>query len=267
MVHVVVNIEQWRFDAPMPRALLPGPHGANSAPDIPNYTWAEYGMRVGMPRLLETLGTRGVPVSAAINSAVIHSHRRLAERILEAGWEFVGHGVTQQSLQRADSERESISQALDELESFTSIRPRGWLGPGLSETFETPDLLSEYGVEYLFDWVIDDLPVWMDAKPDPIVAIPYSLEFNDSLLHAVERVRSDEVLRRIIDTLAIFDRELQHQPRLLTIPLHPHIFGVPHRLPYLEQLIDLLLARDDTIFVTGDKINHWVRSQAAPPSM
>lgn len=265
MVHVVVNVEQWRFDAPMPRALLPGPHGANAAPDVPNYSWAEYGMRSGMPRLFRALGDRHLPASASINSSVIHSYPRVAERILEAGWEFVGHGVEQESLQQAENERSIISRALDDIESFTSARPRGWLGPGLSETFDTPDLLSELGIEYLFDWVVDDLPAWMKVTPGPLLSIPYSLEFNDSLLHAVERVRSDEMLRRVRDTLSVFKSELTQQPRLMSIPLHPHLVGVPHRLIYLEQLLDLLLARDDTIFVTGADIDRWFRSVQPPP--
>lgn len=266
LVHVVVNVEQWRFDRPMPRALLPGPHGVNIAPDVPNYSWAEYGMRAGMPRLLRALGERGIPASASINSAVIDSYPRLAERILEAGWEFIAHGVEQQSLQKADDERAVIAEALDRIEGFTSKRPRGWLGPGLAENFGTLDVLSELGVEYVFDWIVDDLPTWMNVTPGPMLAIPYSLEFNDSLLHAVERTRSDELHRRVVDSLTVLERELHVQPRILSIPLHPHMFGVPHRLPHLEAVLDLLQARPDVRFVVGAEIDRWYRSVEAPPS-
>jgi peptidoglycan/xylan/chitin deacetylase (PgdA/CDA1 family) len=265
LVHIVVNVEQWSFDRPVPRALLPGPHGANAAPDIPNYSWAEYGMRAGMPRLLRTLAERDLPASASINSAVITSYPRLAERILEAGWEFVGHGVEQQSLQRVDDERAVITAALDQIERFTGRRPGGWLGPGLAENMGTLDVLSELGVRYVFDWIVDDLPSWMDVKPGPMLSIPYSLEFNDSLLHAVERLRSDELLHRVRDSLVILDRELPHQPRILSIPLHPHLFGVPHRLVHLESVLDLLMARDDVRFVVGADIEAWYRS-VDPPS-
>lgn len=266
MVHVVVNIEEWDYDAPMPRALLPGPHGANTSPDIPNYSWVEYGMRCGMPRLLKVLQDRKLPASASINSSVIASYPSIALRVLQAGWEFVAHGVQQQSLQRADDERAVIAQSLDEIEAFASIRPRGWLGPGLGESHSTLDILSEHGVEYVFDWTVDDLPNWMHVAPGPMLSIPYSLEFNDSLLHAVERVRSDELLRRIQATLTVFDDELAIQPRLLTIPLHPHLFGVPHRLLYLVEVLELLMARDDTVFVTGADIDRWYRSVDPPNS-
>lgn len=266
LAHVVVNIEQWRFDRPMPRALLPGPHGANAAPDVPNYSWAEYGMRAGMPRLFRALAERGIPASASINSAVIDSYPRLAERVLEAGWEFVAHGVEQQSLQRADDERAVISAALDRIEAFTGSRPRGWLGPGLAENLGTLDVLSELGVEYVFDWIVDDLPSWMTVSPGPMLAIPYSLELNDSLLHAVERLDSDALLRRVRDTLTVLDRELPHQPRILSIPLHPHLFGVPHRLIHLEAVLDLLQARPDVSFVVGADIDRWWRTVESPPT-
>ena len=96
IVHIVVNVEVWPFDQPMPRGILTPPHGQAAVPDIPNWGWAEYGLRAGMPRFFRVL--RNLPASCAINSAIIDVYPRLAERILEAGWEWVGHGVIQRSV-------------------------------------------------------------------------------------------------------------------------------------------------------------------------
>ena len=134
---------------------------------------------------------------------------------------------------------------------------RGWLSPGLRETFETPDLLKAAGIEYLCDWVLDDLPRWMTTTHGPMIAMPYALEINDSVIYAVERHSSPEMYQRLKDTLDVFDRELKREPRVLTLALHPHLIGVPHRIGYLAKMLDLLQDRGDTIFMTGGRIADW----------
>jgi len=257
MVHIVVNVEHWPFDQKMPRTILPPPHGLDQVPDVPNFAWAEYGLRCGMPRILTLLEDRALPASASINASVIEAYAPCAEAILEAGWEFIGHGVHQRSIQDAGDEAAVIELALDKIARFTGRRPRGWLGPGLRESFETPDLLKSAGIEYLFDWVIDDLPSWMDTKSGPLLSMPYTLELNDSVIYAVERHASPEIYRRFTDTLEVFEWELRQQPRVLTLALHPHLIGVPHRFVYFQKILDVLLDREDVIFVTGGAIADW----------
>jgi len=257
MVHIVVNVEHWPFDQKMPRTILPPPHGLDQVPDVPNFAWAEYGLRCGMPRILTLLEDRALPASASINASVIEAYAPCAEAILEAGWEFIGHGVHQRSIQDAGDEAAVIELALDKIARFTGSRPRGWLGPGLRESFETPDLLKSAGIEYLFDWVIDDLPSWMDTKSGPLLSMPYTLELNDSVIYAVERHASPEIYRRFTDTLEVFEWELRQQPRVFTLALHPHLIGVPHRFVYFQKILDVLLDREDVIFVTGGAIADW----------
>jgi peptidoglycan/xylan/chitin deacetylase (PgdA/CDA1 family) len=258
IVHVVVNVESWPFDQPMPRKLLSAPHGAESVPDVPNFSWVEYGLRAGMPRLLSLFADRKIPVSAFINAAVCDDYPRLAGRVGEAGWEIVGHGYTQRSLQ-ADAAREAevIAQSLERLADFYGTRPRGWLGPGLKETLDTPDHLKAAGIEYLCDWVIDDLPHWMSTRHGPLVCMPYTLELNDSVLYAVQQHPSDALYRRTLDSIECLERELRHQPRIVTLALHPHLIAVPHRMTYLERVIDELQSRSDATFMTGGTIADW----------
>ncbi len=257
MVHVVLNVEHWRFDQPMPRKIIPGPQGFDSVPDIPNFAWAEYGMRCGMPRILGLLAERGLVASTALNAGVIDAHPAAAEAMAEAGWEFIGHGFHQRALDAEADEAALVTQALDKIAGFTGTAPRGWLGPGLRESADTPDILKAAGLDYVCDWVVDDLPCWMTTKHGPLIAMPYNLEINDSVLYAVEKHSSPEIYERLKATLATFDGELGDQPRVLALGLHPHLIGVPHRIGYLARMLDLLMGRDDVAFMTGSQIADW----------
>ena len=257
IVHLVVNVEHWRFDQAMPRKIVSAPHGAESIPDIPNYAWAEYGMRCGMPRILARLARHDLPASTSINASVIDAYPDCAEAMRDAGWEFIGHGMHQKSIQGEQDEAGLIQRALDKLERFTGRSTRGWLSPGLKETDDTPDILKAAGIDYLCDWVVDDLPTWMKTAHGPLIAMPYNLEINDSIIYAVERHASAEMHRRLLDTLVTFDAEMAQNSRVLALGLHPHLIGVPHRIGYLDQMLEALLARDDTVFMTGSQIADW----------
>ena len=267
IVHLVVNVEHWLFDQGRPRKYLTAPHGLEQIPDIPNFAWAEYGMRAGMPRLLECFERRGLPASVSLNAGVIEAYPSCAVAMRDAGWEFIGHGVHQKSIQGETDESDVIALAIQMIEDFTGSRPAGWLGPGLKETFDTPDILKELGIEYLFDWVLDDLPSWMLTKHGPLLSIPYTLELNDSPLYAGHMYSSSEIYDRLVDTLSVFERELKTQPRVMTLALHPHLIAVPHRFAYLERMLDILQERGDTIFVVGRQIADWYMAACPPESL
>lgn len=261
IVHVVVNVENWRFDQPMPRKLLTAPHGLEVTPDIPNFAWAEYGMRCGMPRLFELFAQRDIPVGCSLNAGVIETYPALADQILAAGWEVIGHGLHQKSVQGEASEEEVLQEAIERIVGFTGTHLQGWLSPGLKQSLDTPDLLKGHKIRYCCDWVLDDLPTWMHTQHGPMIAMPYSLEINDSVVHAVNHSPSDEMLRRLKATLRTYEPEMQNQPRIITLGLHPHLIAVPHRFPALCDMIDLLQARQDTVFMTGAQIADWFEDE------
>ena len=266
IAHVVVNVEYWPFDQPMPRKTLSTPHGIEPVPDVPNYSWAEYGLRCGMPRLLTLLERLKLPASTNINSAVIERYPSVAEAMRAAGWEFIGHGFTQRLLHKEENEEATIRKALDQIAAFTGKKVRGWMGPGFAQTFDTPDYLRKHGVEFNMDWILDDLPCWMQTKYGPLLSMPYGFELNDSLVYTVERQSSPELLQRLKDTLKTFDPELKKQPRVLTLGLHPHQIGVPHRMPYLAECLNMLKKRDDVIWMTGSQIADWYMSADPAPA-
>jgi len=267
IVHLVVNVEHWRYDHPMPRKLLPAPHGNEAVPDVPNYSWAEYGMRCGMPRLFETFARRGLPASCSLNAGVIDAYPALADAILAAGWEIIGHGMHQKSMQSEDSEAAVVQQAIDRITEWTGKPVNGWLSPGLRQGNETLDVLKAAGVKYCCDWILDDLPVWMKTVHGPILSVPYSLEINDSVIYAVEKHSSSEMYDRLVSTLAVLDAETDRGARIITLGLHPHLIAVPHRFHHFERMLDLLTARQDTVFMVGSDIHDWYESAVPAPAV
>lgn len=265
IVHLVVNVENWRFDAAMPRKLLTAPHGKETVPDVPNFAWAEYGMRCGMPRIMDLFAEFGVPASCALNAGVIAAYPRLSEAIIHTGWEIIGHGLHQKALSVEQGEAEVIGEAVDRIEAFTGIPLQGWLGPGLRQSAQTPDILKARGLRYCCDWVLDDLPVWMTTTHGPLIAMPYSLEINDSVLHAVQHHPSDALYERTVASLETFTAEAHRGPRILTLGLHPHLIAVPHRIGALRRIIEMLTARNDTIFMTGSQIADWYEGLVPMP--
>lgn len=262
IVVVVVNIEYWPYDQLTPRSIVIPPHGRTHVPDLPNFCWSEYGNRCGMPRLLELFSDCQIPVNASINANVLDVYPSLAKAVLDAGWEFVGHGMHQRALGADSNESELINMALARLETFTGKRPRGWMSPGWSETFDTLDYLKSQGIEYVFQWVIDDIPTRLTTRHGPMVSLPYGLDLNDSVVYAIEKHASAEMRLRMFETIKTFAREIDRhgQPRVLTIPLHPHLSGVAHRINFVREVIDTLGERQDTIFMSGSEVLDWYRS-------
>ena len=258
IVHTVMNIEYWPFDKNMPRGILPPPHGKSpDPPDLPNYSWVEYGMRVGLPRLFKLFAENNIPVSAFINAQVADIYPKAFDEVCKLNWELVGHGWFQESLRVAKDEEHVIKKSLDLLRKLSGQPVRSWFGPAGGETEKTPELLKENGIEFLHDWLIDELPCWMRTKLGPIVAMPYTFELNDVPIWTVQNNSCDEMKKRVDATLNIFDEEKLHNTKIITLALHPHIVGVPQNFYYLKKIIEDLKKRDDVIFMTSSQIGDW----------
>ena len=258
IVHTVMNIEYWPFDKNMPRGILPPPHGKTpDPPDLPNYSWVEYGMRVGLPRLFKLFAENNIPVSAFINAQVADIYPKAFDEVCKLNWELVGHGWFQESLRVAKDEEHVIKKSLDLLRKLSGQPVRSWFGPAGGETEKTPELLKENGIEFLHDWLIDELPCWMRTKLGPIVAMPYTFELNDVPIWTVQNNSCDEMKKRVDATLNIFDEEKLYNTKIITLALHPHIVGVPQNFYYLKKIIKDLKKRDDVIFMTSSQIGDW----------
>ena len=262
-VWVIVNVEHWRIDHAMPRTVLSPPMGQPLLPDVPNWSWHEYGMRSGFWRQHKALTERSIPATLAINGHVCQSYPRVASAALDAGWEFMGHGYFQGPTHKLDDQRGEIQKAIESIRNFTGKEPRSWECPGLTETDTTLDLLSEQGVEYIADWVIDDLPENIATPHGTITTIPYTVETNDIVVYALQQHRSDELLKRGMDQFDRLYRESADNARIMAISVHPYITGVPHRIAYLEKLLDYVNEHEGVCWMTASEIGDWYRAQMA----
>jgi allantoinase len=260
-VWTIVNVENWDPEAAMPRSVLPPPMGQPLLPDLPNWAWHEYGMRVGFWRFLDVLSSRRLKATFAVNGTCCTLYPEVCTAAREAGWDFMGHGFVQRPMHKVEDQRAAIANTISAIRAVTGNPPRGWESPGLTETPETADLLAEAGIEYVADWVLDDQPVPIRTRKGQLISVPYTVEINDVVISAVQQQPSDEILRRGRDQFDRLHREGATTPRIMAISIHPYLTGAPHRIGYLEQLYDYILGKDGVIMWTGSEILDWYLAQ------
>ena len=261
VVWTIVNVEEWDIQGPMPRTVLPPPGGASVLPDIPNFAWFEYGMRVGFWRLKAVLDKHRIKATLAINASVCLAYPRIAQAAKDARWEFMGHGFTQKAMHHVEDQREAIRKSVEVIEKFTGKAPLGWLGPGLTETWETLDLLAEAGFQYVADWVNDDQPYEIKTRAGTLVSLPYTVEVNDIPIMIIQHHEAEELYRRARDQFETLYAEGAKSARVMAIAVHPYISGVPHRIKYLDRIYAHLRKQKGVLFWTGEEILNWYRNR------
>ncbi len=260
VVWVVINIEEWDFTQPMPRTVLTPPAGGSPMPDVPNWAWHEYGNRVGFWRFAELFDEFSIPAVLAINGSAIAAYPPIVRAAVERNWEFMGHGFTQRNMQKVKNERADIRMVREAIVKATGKPPRGWLGPGLTETWQTPDLLAEEGYDYVADWVLDDQPVWLKTSGKPILNVPYTQECNDVAMMLIQHHSASEYRDRALDQFEQIYADSARSARVMTLSVHPYIMGVPHRLKYLRAVFENIRSKSDVKFWTGAQIADWYRA-------
>jgi peptidoglycan/xylan/chitin deacetylase (PgdA/CDA1 family) len=264
VVWTIVNLEVWDIANPMARQIIPPPTGVSLLPDVPNWSWHEYGMRVGVWRFFKLFDRLGIRPTLSINARVTEDYERVAAQARDAGWEFMGHAYEQGPMHRIADQRGMIHRSMDILERFTGTRPVGWLGPGLTQTLDTPDLLAEAGVKYIGDWVWDDEPSVITTAHGPLVTLPYTVELNDIPTMMVQHHESPYWATRCQDTFDRLYMEGLDRAKIMAIAIHPYISGQPHRIRYLEQVYDYCRAQEGVLFMNGAEILDWYNSTGRP---
>ena len=259
---VIVNLEVWNPDLPQPRNILPPPMNAPMLPDLPNWSWHEYGMRVGFWRILKALQERQISSTLALNATVVDYYPETVEAAIKANWEPMGHGYIQRPMHKVDNQFVDIKSAIDKIENFTKEEVIGWESPGLTETADTLDILSEHGIKYTANWPVDDLPQDLKVKSGKrMITLPYPIEINDVVMTSVQVHKSDEIFTR---GKLQFDRlyqEADENVKIMAISVHPYLTGVPHRISFFEQLLDYILNHQDVEIMTGKDIYNWYTAE------
>jgi peptidoglycan/xylan/chitin deacetylase (PgdA/CDA1 family) len=262
---VILNVEDWRIENAMPRTVLSPPMGQPMLPDVPNWSWHEYGMRAGFWRQLKALTDRDIPITLAINGNVCQSYPRVAEAARDAGCEFMGHGFVQGPMHKVENQNDAIRRTVDAIAKFTGKAPRSWESPGLTENDQTLDLLRANGIEYVADWVIDDLPQDITTPHGIITTVPYTVETNDIVIHALQHLPSDVFVQRCKDQFDRLYLEGADNARVMALSIHPYITGVPHRIRYLEEVLDYVISHDGVALMTASEIGDWYRNVMRAP--
>lgn len=228
-------------------------HMQTPYPDYRHYTAREYGTRVGFYRLLDAFAKAGITVSVATNAAIAERYPSIVRDIVAAGHEIVAHstdmnGTIATGLDEA-VERELIARSLDTLERVAGAQPRGWHSIARSQSWNTPQLLAEAGVDYMCDWTNDDLPYrWTNG----LVNLPLNHELSDRQILTVQQQSVDSYVEQMQDAFAWLAGE--RAGRVLPVHLTPYIIALPYRIDAFERLLGWLAAQPAAWLARGDAI-------------
>jgi peptidoglycan/xylan/chitin deacetylase (PgdA/CDA1 family) len=262
-VYIALNLEVFSFGEGLGAELAPGPMAGGPQPDVLNYAWRDYGNRVGVWRMLDLFYELELPVTVLANSEIYRECPGIMEAFRKRGDEVVGHGRTNSERQGVLAEADEsalIAETTEVIAREEGRRPYGWLGPWISQSRTTPDLLAEQGYGYLLDWCHDDQPTWFQTRDGGrMLSVPYPQELNDIPAVIARKVEGRAFAEMIVDG---FDEQLEQsrkQPLVFGLALHPYIVGQPHRLrPLREALRHIARHRDDIwLCHAGEIAAHW----------
>jgi peptidoglycan/xylan/chitin deacetylase (PgdA/CDA1 family) len=257
IVWPLLALEEWDMARPMARMVISPPQGQPMLPDHPNWSWHEYGMRVGFWRLKRMFEGLKIAPTVTLNARVCETYPQVARACVDNGWELNAHGFDQVPMHKLDDQKAVIDKTVDIITRFWGKPPRGWFGPGLTQTFDTLDHLSAAGIEYIGDWVLDDEPVTLKTEHKPVVALPYNFELHDIVMMALQHHPSVEMYRRVMDQFEWLYAESATRPKFMSIAMHPYLSGVPHRIGHVQRAFEEILSRPGVAAWDGAKILDW----------
>lgn len=258
-VYVALNLESYAFGEGLSEDIVPG----SGQPDVLNWSWREYGNRIGAWRLHDEFKAAQLPASLLVNSAIFERHGALVEAYRKAGAAIVAHGRTNSESQAGldeAAERALIEGARDGIAAHTGAAPQGWLGPWIAETERTPDLLHAAGFGYALDWCMDDQPIWLRVDGGKLLSVPYPQELNDSNAIVARRHGAAEFADMIVDQFdEMREQAGQGVPLVMGVALHAYVAGQPFRLRALRKaLCHIAAPHPDVWLATTDQIAaHW----------
>jgi allantoinase len=259
--YLAVNVEHFHIDRP---ALSINAGTSQLIPDPLNYGWRDYGVRVGIWRMMEVLDRLPITPSIALNSDVCTNYPQIIEAGKERDWCWVAHAQSNSLLHsgiEVEEERLRLTEMLGTLED-AGLRPRGWLGSALSETFETARLLSDLGFQYVLDWCNDDQPYPLAVEG--MISVPYSIELNDITIFVEHRISGPDFVQMVRDQLEQLLLDSRSTGRVMALAVHPFILGQPFRHRYLAEALEYVCSRDGVWLTTSDAIaEHYIRTREA----
>lgn len=255
---VVVNFEYFPLDEP-----IPGGHG--KVPDVVAWSRRDYGNRVGAFRIMERMARFGVRGTANINADLCAAHPEIVAEAKRLGWEFMAHGRSNSRPMHhlaPEREREEIRQALDLITKATGARPKGWMGPGMHESWNTLDHLAEEGMLYNADWINDDQPYLMKVGGKTMVQIPYGEQPHDK--GAMDRLHytNDEFVQMVKDHFDTLYEEGEKSGKVVVVALHPFVAGQSYRIQIVDRILNYIMGHPKVWAATGGEIaEHFLKGE------
>ena len=252
-VYLGLNIEHFEFGSGLGAALGP----KTPDPDVLNYSWRDYGNRVGVWRCLELFDALKLPVGALINTALYDYCPEVIEAFVKRGDELIGHGHTNSERQgdiKPEEEKALLRYCRERIRKESGAAPAGWLSPWISESLATPDLLAETGYRYTLNWCHDDQPTVFSTRSGKLWSIPYPQELNDIPMIVVRQMDARDFADMIVDNFDEMLAQAKSQPLVMGIALHPYILGQPYRLRHLRRALQHVANAKNVWVATPGKI-------------
>lgn len=267
---LTLNLEHWDMTKDTDEAyyaggppilpdVLPG-----RIPDFPNFTWREYGQRVGIWRLFDCFVKAGVPASCTINAKTALERPEIARFPDEQGWEVLAHNYEQGELLTGfggdiKKEREVVEATLKVYEEFYGRKAKGWLSSSLRGTPNTPEILAEHGCIFYCDIMNDDQPYLLETEAGPIVSTPYTNEINDFTILTRRGHTTDEMRDILIEELSVLHKEASESGsgRMMNVGLHPHVTGRAYRIRAVQEFLEFAKGLDGVWFAKREEVAEW----------
>jgi allantoinase len=250
--YVGLNIEHYEVDKPS-TSIFGGT--AMLQPDPLNYGWRDYAVRVGIWRMIEALDAHKMRASVLLNSDCCKHYPQIIEAGRQRKWTWLAHGKNNSMFQTGmdvEAERKFLKEIVDVVSKATGHQPKGWLGPALTETFETPRLLKELGLTYVLDWCADDQP--FPLKVPGMMSVPYSIELNDITMFLGMGMSGEGFYQTVVDQFDRLYKDGEKTGRVMALCLHPFIINQPFRQKYLEKALAYIAGHDNVWLTTSDEI-------------
>ena len=249
------NVEHYEYMPDDDSARTPWPR--TPFPDVQQYSYRDYGNRVGFWRMLESLDKYNIRCCVSLNMAVLEHFPEIGQAMVQRDYDYMSHGIYNTRYlytYTEDQEREFYRDTIDTLKLHTGKQLKGMLGPAISGTERTPDLMAEAGLIYHTDWMHDDQPVPIKVKSGKLVSVPYSIELNDSSLLRDNHYEGDYFARICKAQFDQLYKEGAERGRVMCIALHPFLIGQPHRIKYLDDILSHIMSHDGVWQTTADDI-------------
>jgi len=262
-VWITPNVEHYHWNKP---AIALTQMTTSLKPDVLNYAWRDYGPRVGIWRVMEILEKHGFTATAALNAEVCEQYPDIIKEGNRLGWEWMAHGPNNSMIftgMPAEAERPIIAGVLETIAKQTGKKSRGWLGPVVTETDNTLDILAEAGIDYVADWCNDELPYPIKTKKGSIYAIPYTLEIGDIPVFLERGGSGEDFYDMVVDQFDQLYEEGGTRPRVLSIAIHPFLIGHPFRARHLARALEHIRKHDAVWLTTGSAIIDWYKAASA----